>query len=124
MASRVFIYDHTVRKRVEGATTEAVSCVSRWAGCMSITRPSPGRNGSGDLIPEDAEELQKGRVQIINLWRPIRGPLRDSPLAVCDARTVRFVRSCSDRSHLSASDRRKLIRSSSIPSIAGYTFLK
>jgi hypothetical protein len=31
----------------------------------------------------------KGRVQIINLWRPIRGPLLDSPLAVCDARTVR-----------------------------------
>jgi hypothetical protein len=28
-------------------------------------------------------------VQIINLWRPIRGPLKDSPLAVCDARTVR-----------------------------------
>jgi hypothetical protein len=27
-------------------------------------------------------------VQIINLWRPIRGPLLDSPLAVCDARTV------------------------------------
>lgn len=43
-----------------------------------------------DLIPEDAEELLKGRVQIINLWRPIRGPLRDSPLAVCDARTVKF----------------------------------
>ena len=27
-------------------------------------------------------------VQIINLWRPIRGPLRDAPLAVCDAQTV------------------------------------
>src|SRR5262249_3204585 len=25
---------------------------------------------------------------IINVWRPIRGPLLDSPLAVCDARTV------------------------------------
>jgi len=30
------------------------------------------------------------RVQIINLWRPIRGPLKDSPLAVCDAGTVSF----------------------------------
>src|SRR5262249_30341154 len=27
-------------------------------------------------------------LQIINVWRPIRGPLLDSPLAVCDARTV------------------------------------
>jgi len=41
-----------------------------------------------DLLPDEAEELLKGRVQVINLWRPIRGPLLDSPLAVCDARTV------------------------------------
>jgi hypothetical protein len=25
---------------------------------------------------------------MINLWRPIRGPLRDAPLAMCDGRTV------------------------------------
>jgi hypothetical protein len=43
-----------------------------------------------DLLPDEAEELLKGRVQVINLWRPIRGPLQDSPLAVCDARTVAF----------------------------------
>ena len=41
-----------------------------------------------DLLPDEAEELLKGRVQVINLWRPIRGPLQDAPLAVCDARTV------------------------------------
>jgi hypothetical protein len=29
-------------------------------------------------------------VQIINLWRPFRGPVRDFPLAICDASTVRF----------------------------------
>jgi hypothetical protein len=27
-------------------------------------------------------------VQVINLWRPIRGPLRDAPLAMCDGHTV------------------------------------
>ena len=41
-----------------------------------------------DLMGEEAEELLRGRVQVINLWRPIRGPLRDAPLAVCDSRTV------------------------------------
>jgi hypothetical protein len=41
-----------------------------------------------DLLREEAEELLSGRVQVINLWRPIRGPLRDSPLAVCDASSV------------------------------------
>ena len=35
-----------------------------------------------------AEQLLKGRVQVINLWRPIRGPLRDSPLAMVDGTTV------------------------------------
>jgi hypothetical protein len=42
-----------------------------------------------DLLTEEADQLLRGRVQIINLWRPIRGPLRDTPLAVCDARTVK-----------------------------------
>jgi hypothetical protein len=41
-----------------------------------------------DLLADEAEELLRGRVQVINLWRPIRGPLRDAPLAVCDARSV------------------------------------
>ena len=26
-------------------------------------------------LPAEAEELLKGRVQVINLWRPIRGPV-------------------------------------------------
>jgi hypothetical protein len=30
----------------------------------------------------------RGRVKVINLWRPIHGPLHDAPLAVCDASTV------------------------------------
>ena len=29
------------------------------------------------------------RFAIINVWRAIRGPLRDKPLAVCDATSVR-----------------------------------
>jgi hypothetical protein len=40
-------------------------------------------------LPNEAEKLLRGRVQIINVWRPIRGPLRDTPLAVCDARSVK-----------------------------------
>jgi hypothetical protein len=35
-----------------------------------------------------SDELLLGRVQIINIWRPIHGPLRDYPLAVADARSV------------------------------------
>lgn len=38
-------------------------------------------------LPDEAEKLLKGRVQIINVWRPIKTVQRD-PLAVADARSV------------------------------------
>src|SRR5207247_10460450 len=40
-----------------------------------------------DHLGADADELLKQRFGIINVWRPIRGPVLDSPLALCDART-------------------------------------
>jgi hypothetical protein len=90
-ASRVFIFDHTVRKRVEGAADTREVGLRQPVGRVHVDHTAKsGPQRVRDLIPEDAEELLKGRVQIINLWRPIRGPLRDSPLAVCDARTVKF----------------------------------
>lgn len=42
----------------------------------------------GLLEPDAADRALRHRFAIINLWRPIRGPLRDTPLAICDARTV------------------------------------
>jgi hypothetical protein len=47
-----------------------------------------GRNRVHEHLPQEADELLKGRVQVINLWRPLRGPLLDSPLAMCDAQSV------------------------------------
>jgi hypothetical protein len=38
-------------------------------------------------LPEDAERLLHGRVQIINVWRPIKTVQRD-PLAVAEAHSV------------------------------------
>jgi hypothetical protein len=31
--------------------------------------------------------LLRHRFGVINVWRPVRGPVLDSPLALCDART-------------------------------------
>jgi hypothetical protein len=39
-------------------------------------------------LPEEAEKLLKGRVQIINVWRPIKTVQRD-PLAVAEANSVK-----------------------------------
>jgi hypothetical protein len=39
-------------------------------------------------LPQDADALLKERYAVINVWRAIRGPVLDTPLAVCDAQTI------------------------------------
>jgi hypothetical protein len=88
-ADRVSVFDHTVRRRVEGAADRDGGLRQPVARVHVDHTEKSGPQRVRDLIPDEAEHLLKGRLQIINLWRPIRGPLLDSPLAVCDARTVK-----------------------------------
>jgi len=39
-------------------------------------------------FPDEAEKLLRGRVRILNFWRPIAYPAQDYPLAVCDSRSI------------------------------------
>ena len=88
-ASRVFVFDHTVRRRVTGADDRAAGQPRQPATRVHVDHTArSGPQRVRDLLGDEADELLKGRVQVINLWRPIRGPLRDAPLAVCDARSV------------------------------------
>jgi hypothetical protein len=88
-AARVFIFDHTVRKRVTGAGDRVPGTPRQPATRVHVDHTaSSGPQRVRDLLGDEAEGLLKGRVQIINLWRPIRGPLQDAPLAVCDAQSV------------------------------------
>jgi hypothetical protein len=41
-----------------------------------------------DLLGDEADELLKKRFAVINVWRPIRGPVVDAPLAVTDASSI------------------------------------
>lgn len=88
-AERVVIFDHTVRRRV-------IDRIDRTPGIPR--QPSARVHGdytekSGpqrvrDLMGEEAEALLRRRFSIVNVWRPIRGPLRDAPLALCDATSI------------------------------------
>ncbi|MGH7836464.1 MAG: CmcJ/NvfI family oxidoreductase, partial [Candidatus Binataceae bacterium] len=40
-------------------------------------------------LPDQADALLQRRYAVINVWRPLRGPVRDTPLAVCDAQTLK-----------------------------------
>jgi hypothetical protein len=42
------------------------------------------------LPPSEAYARSKGRYQIINIWRPISNPAWDTPLALCDYRSIDF----------------------------------
>jgi hypothetical protein len=88
-ASRVVVFDHTIRRREWGAEDRtpglARQPVTRIHGDYTeVSGPQRVR----DLMGEDADALLRRRFAIINLWRPIRGPLYDAPLAVCHAGTV------------------------------------
>jgi len=88
-ATRVFVFDHTVRRRVYGADDRVVGLPRQPVPRVHVDHTeASGPQRVRDLLGDEAEALLKGRVQVINLWRPIRGPLRDAPLAVADARTV------------------------------------
>lgn len=80
-ASRVHVFDHNVRN----ATIEGMPKPSRQVHNDHTVNSAPRR--VRDHLGADAEELLKGRFGIVNVWRPIRGPVLDSPLALCDARS-------------------------------------
>lgn len=88
-ANRVVVFDHTIRRREWGVEDRTPGVlrqpVTRIHGDYTeISGPQRVR----DLMGDEAEDLLRRRFAIVNVWRPIRGPLQDSPLAVCDAGTV------------------------------------
>lgn len=90
-ASRVFIFDHTIRRRIDGADDRAVNTPRQPVPRVHVDHTATsGPERVRAWLPEEAEALLRGRVQVINLWRPITGPLQDFPLAVADARSVPF----------------------------------
>lgn len=88
-ASSVVVFDHTIRRREQGVEDRAPGTprqpVTRIHGDYTeISGPQRVR----DLMGAEADELLNRRFAIVNVWRPIRGPLYDAPLAVCDATSV------------------------------------
>jgi hypothetical protein len=88
-ASRVVVFDHTVRRRIPGATDRSTGVprqpVPRVHNDYTV---KSGPQRVRDLLGDEADGLLQKRFSVINVWRPIRGPIQDSPLAVSDARSV------------------------------------
>ncbi len=87
-AEKVVIFDHTVRntapeKQSGRAVRGAASRVHN-----DYTEASAPQRLRDLLPPAEAEARLRRRYAEINVWRPIRGPVESTPLALCDARTV------------------------------------
>lgn len=88
-ARKVFVFDHTLRRRVSGAEDRAGGAPRQPATRVHVDHTArSGPQRVRDFFGDEADALLQGRVQVINVWRPLIGPLRDSPLAMADARTV------------------------------------
>ncbi|MGD9982501.1 MAG: CmcJ/NvfI family oxidoreductase [Hyphomonadaceae bacterium] len=81
-AARVVVFDHTLRKRAPDAARQPSTRVH-----VDYTADSAPRRVR-DLLGNEAEALLHRRVAFINVWRAIRHPASDWPLALADARSV------------------------------------
>jgi hypothetical protein len=88
-ARRAIVFDHTVRGTHAGRRggvevelpSDMMHCDFTAASALETLQY---------LVPsEERDAMRQGRILQMNLWRPIRGPLRTMPLAVCDASSVR-----------------------------------
>jgi hypothetical protein len=86
-AARVLAFDHNLRSATRAEQGErGVQGPVRYAHNDYTERSGPQR--VRDLLGEEAEQLLGRRFAVINVWKPIRGPVEQAPLAVCDSRTI------------------------------------
>jgi hypothetical protein len=87
-AAKVLVFDHTLRSAaVATRNADGVREPVRRVHNDYTLRSGPQR--VRDLLePEEAELRLRHRFAVINVWRPIKGPLLDAPLALCDARSI------------------------------------
>ena len=88
-ASRVVVFDHTLRVR----RTDIADRTPGMARLPVMRAHCDYTEGSGpqrvrDLMGDEAEALLARRFAFINVWRPIKRPVIDTPLAVADCRSV------------------------------------
>jgi hypothetical protein len=81
-AHKVTLFDHTVRRTNPNASRAPVTRVH----VDQTARSTEWRVRLHD--PEEAEKLLQGRYRIINVWRPLNGPVQSFPLGFASADSV------------------------------------
>ncbi|KZP19612.1 hypothetical protein FIBSPDRAFT_955275 [Athelia psychrophila] len=88
-ASRVVLFNHTIRRRRLGESEDTPGKRQPVANVhVDLTPAAAIARVHRHLPPAEVEALLTRRFQIINLWRPISHAALDWPLALCDYRSV------------------------------------
>lgn len=91
---QAFVFDHLVRRREPDRA--ALSFGRRGGDGRAAANgrihndytEASGRKRLELVLDDPAAAARVRRYSIVNVWRSIKGPVLDTPLAVCDARTV------------------------------------
>ena len=87
-ARRVEVFDHTIRRRLPddlSRQTEVKRPAVQLVHCDYTPKSGPQR--VRDILPDEAEDLLKGRVAFYNVWKPLFETVEELPLACCDAQS-------------------------------------
>ncbi|KAL9119127.1 MAG: hypothetical protein Q9187_004315 [Circinaria calcarea] len=82
-AKRVLLFDHTIRRTDPNAHRAPVIRVH-----IDQT-PASALARVKHHLPDEFDSLSRSRYRIINVWRPLNGPVQSFPLAFADSSTVR-----------------------------------
>jgi hypothetical protein len=84
-ATRVLAFEHDVRCAAQRSVGEV-------RGPVHVVHDDYTEKSAPERVrlylPKEADRLLRDRFAVINVWRPIKGPVRDTPLAVCDAQSL------------------------------------
>jgi hypothetical protein len=87
-ARRVVVFHHQVRR---GGAPLATTDKTALAPLQVVHNDETMEHGGERLLeclPGEATEWSHRRCMAINIWRPILGPVQESPLAICDGRSI------------------------------------
>ena len=87
-AGKVIVFDHNVRSAVRSARGEPGVREPVDQAHNDYTEASGPRRRDAILEQAGRADLAGREFALVNLWRPIIGPVLDTPLALCDAATV------------------------------------
>lgn len=88
-ASRVEIFDHTLRSGDEDTRKEKLVREPVRAAHNDYTEVS-GPRRVREIFPDEADDLLSRRFAIVQVWRAIRNPIEADPLTMCDARSFKM----------------------------------